>query len=343
MSKQRELLTPQEIEGAWAIIPTPSKEGADDYRMQDTVDLDESARVVEAMIAAGVDGLLCLGTLGECGSLEWEEKRAFMGVIADTARGRIPVFGGSTTLSTRSTIRETAAAVDLGMDGVMVGPSMWNKPDVATAIQFYKELAEAVPDAAICIYANPFVFKFDFPAPFWAEVAKLRQVVSAKVASYANLLRDLSVTTGGIRFMPIDFDYYGAARLAPEATQAFWSSGASCGPAPIIALRDAVEAARVSGDWSQAEKISGELANATAPIVAYGDMNLFQSFNITLERGRMEAAGWMKVGPNRPPYHRAPPLITDYARQGGEMWRALQTKYQAGASVHDREFEVRQT
>lgn len=331
MTKGRKLLSRDEVRGAWAIMPTPSRANAGDIRAQDTVDLEETARAVEALIAAGVDGLLCLGTLGECGSLQSDEKKDFMGAIAEAGRGRIPIFGGSTTLNTRDTIRETAVAIDVGLDGVMVGPSMWNKPDVRMAAQFYADLAEAVPDAAICVYANPFVFKFDFPTPFWAEVAKIPQVVSAKVAGYASLLRDLSATENRISFMPLDAEYYGAARLAPNEVTAFWSSGASCGPAPIIALRDAVEDAKRTGDWDKAAAISGELSRATAPIIAYGDMNLFQTHNTALERGRMDVAGWMKVGPNRPPYHCIPPLIADYARQGGEMWRDLQVKYAGDA------------
>src|SRR5205814_10017385 len=71
-------LTTAEITGAWAIIPTPAKEAASDWRAEDSVDLGEAARVVEALIRAGIDGILSLGTLGECASLTWEEKRAFM-------------------------------------------------------------------------------------------------------------------------------------------------------------------------------------------------------------------------------------------------------------------------
>lgn len=320
-------LTPADINGAWAIIPTPAKPDASRWDATDTVDLDEAARIVEGMIAAGINGILSLGTLGECATLDWEEKKAFMGVLAETARGRIPVFGGTTALSTRQCVRETRAAIDIGMAGVMVGPSMWNKPDTRMAVQFYKDLAEAVPDAAVCVYANPLVFKFDFPTAFWAEAAAIPQVVCAKVSGYASLLRDLSVTRGGVRFMPIDSEYYGAARLAPHEVTAFWSSGASCGPAPAVALRDAIISAKASGDWSLPARIAGEIGSANLPIIAYGDLNLFQTHNTALERGRMEAAGWMKVGPNRAPYHCIPDNIREWARTGGEMWSHLQSKY----------------
>ncbi len=327
MNSKKQRMTAADVQGAWAIMPTPATDDASDWRSENTVNLDATADAVEGLIAAGMDGILTLGTLGECGSLTWAEKKSFMATVAETARGRIPVFGGTTCLATRETIRQTRAAQDIGMDGTMVGPPMWNTPDTNMVVRFYQELAEAVPDMAICVYANPYVFKFDFPRPFWAQVAGIPQVIMAKVAGYATLLADIRLSRGNIRFLPLDAEYYGAARLAPDHCIAFWSSSAACGPAPATALRDLVASARVSGDWLAAETLSQEITAAVLPIVCYGDMAAFQVHNTALEKGRMNAAGWMKAGPNRPPYHLIPDHIAEFARTGGELWAALQQKY----------------
>lgn len=327
MTKRRERLTAADIQGCWAIIPTPAKDNASDWRATDTVDLDETARAVEAMIASGVDGILSLGTLGECATLDWNEKRAYMATLVEVARGRVPVFGGTSSLSTRQTVRETQLALELGIDGTMIGPPMWNKPDVATAVQFFKDVAEAVPEMALCVYANPFVFKFEFPPPFWAQLAAIPQVVSAKTASAGTYLRDQKASRGKIRLMPIDAEYYAAARLDPDTATAFWSSSASCGPAPAIALRELISDAKRSGDWSQALALSDKIGQAILPTIVYGDFNEFQMHNISLEKLRMDAAGWMKAGPNRPPHHVVPEKIKELGRLGGEAWAALQREY----------------
>lgn len=327
MARKRERLCAQDIRGVWAIMPTPAKDTARDWRARDTVDLDETARAAEALIASGVDGILSLGTLGECATLDWEEKRAFMATLVETVRGRVPVFGGTSSLSTRQTVRETQAALDLGIDGTMIGPPMWNKPDVATAVQFYRDLADAAPEMAICVYANPFVFKFDFPPSFWAQLATIPQVVSAKTASAGTYLRDLKASCGRIRLMPIDAEYYAAARLDPESAVAFWSSSAACGPAPVIALRGLVADAKRSGDWSQAAVLSDKIGTAILPTIVHGDFNEFQMHNISLEKLRMDAAGWMKTGPNRPPHHVVPERIRELGRLGGQAWAALQREY----------------
>lgn len=326
--KRRPLLSVDEVTGVWAIIPTPATGDASSWRNENTVDLAETARIIEAMIAAGVDGILSLGTLGECGALSWAEKEAFISSVVGTAAGRVPIFVGTTALSTRESVRQTRIACELGADGTMVGPPMWNKPDVGTAVQYFRDLSDAVPEMAICVYANPYVFKFDFPPSFWAQVADIPQVVMAKTASAASYLRDQNASRGQIRLLPIDADYYAAARLDPETAVAFWSSSASCGPAPAIALRTLVAEAKQTGDWSAALELHNKIGNAILPIICYGDFNEFQMHNIALEKGRMNAAGWLKAGPNRPPHHVVPERIAEFGRLGGEAWAALQKEYE---------------
>ena len=136
MAKSKSLITTEQVTGAWAIMPTPAKPNASDWREQDTVDLDETARVVDGLIAAGVDGILALGTLGECATLTWDEQYAFMAALVDSAAGRIPVFVGTTSLNTRETVRQTRIASDLGTGlsqaggGAPAGPS-WSALAVA--------------------------------------------------------------------------------------------------------------------------------------------------------------------------------------------------------------------
>ena len=78
MGRRKELLTIDAVGGAWAIIPTPAKSNASDWRETETVDLDETARAIDALIEAGVDGILSFGTLGECATLTAKERRDFV-------------------------------------------------------------------------------------------------------------------------------------------------------------------------------------------------------------------------------------------------------------------------
>jgi trans-o-hydroxybenzylidenepyruvate hydratase-aldolase len=330
MAKKRDLLTVGDVHGAWAIMPTPAKPEASDWRAQDTVDLDETARVVEALIAAGVDGILSLGTFGEGATLTWDEKLAFIGTAVEAARGRVPFFGGTTSLNTRETIRQTRAARDAGIDGTMLGVPMWCQADVPTAVQFYRDVAEACPGVAICVYANPEAFKFDFPRPFWAQVAQIPQVVSAKYLGIANIVADLRLSKGRIRFLPTDTNYYACARIDPENCTAFWTGGAVCGPAPVIRLRDAVKAAKAGGDWRAAKDIADAVSAANVTLFPKGSFAEFSKYNVGLEKARMNEAGWMHAGPARPPYHVVPAEFLEGARQAGRAWAKLHADCSGG-------------
>ncbi len=46
-------------------------------------------------------------------------------------------------------------------------------------------------------------------------------------------------------------------------------------------------------------------------------------YNIGLEKARMDAAGWMKTGPVRPPYQIIPEAYLEGARESGRMWAEL--------------------
>lgn len=315
-----------DVQGMWAILATPAKEDASSWRAENTVDLDETARVVEQLIAAGVNGILSLGTFGECATLTWQEKRDFIATAVETVRGRVPYFAGTTSLNTRETVRQTREARDIGIDGTMLGPPMWCYPDLATSLQFYRDIAEACPDTAICVYANPEAFKFDFPRPFWAQITQVPTVVCAKIVGIATIEADLRLTKGKIRLMPVDGSYYAAARVAPEDCTAFWSGGAMCGPAVPLALRDAVAKAKQSGDWSRAKEISDSIAAASAKLIPNGSFAEFSKYNIGLEKARINAAGWMKAGPCRPPYHLVPESYLASARESGKMLADLHAK-----------------
>ena len=67
------MLHADDIKGVYAIVPTPAKEGADHWSATDTVDLDESARMIDRLIADGVDAIIALGTTGECATLTENE------------------------------------------------------------------------------------------------------------------------------------------------------------------------------------------------------------------------------------------------------------------------------
>lgn len=327
MTKNRKsMLSAAEVSGAWVILPTPAIPGAEDWRCEYTLDRDATVGIVERLLDAGVDGLLSLGTFGECATLTPKEKTDFIGAVVETVAGRVPYFCGTTALNTREVVRQNREARALGVDGTMLGLPMWCRMETPAAVQFYKDVAEAVPDLAICVYANTQAFKYEFDRAFWAQVDRIPQVICAKYLGIGMLDLDLELTSN-IRFMPNEADYYAAARIAPDRITAFWSSGALCGPGAPLRLRDEVNRARSSGDWSAAKAIDRAMHQADATFFPKGDFAEFSKFNISLEKQRMNAAGWVSVGPVRPPYHLTPEPYLEGARKSGLAWARLHEQF----------------
>ena len=154
------MLSAHDFEGVYGILPTPAKEGADRWDATDTVDLDETARLTEKLIADGCSGLLALGTTGECATLTGDEFEAFADCLLSTVGKRVPVLVGATALGTHETVRRMKFLRDRGADGTMLGLPMWQPCSEAQAVKFYASISEAFSDMAIMVYANQHAFRF---------------------------------------------------------------------------------------------------------------------------------------------------------------------------------------
>ena len=86
--------------------------------------------------------------------------------------------------------------------------------------------------------------------------------------------------------------------------------------------------ALLSNDAEALRRIAIDLAWAREPIAEItSDSELFATYNIQLEKIRIEAAGYCKAGPIRPPYNVMPKPYAEHARENARRWRQLCEKY----------------
>jgi len=332
------MLSPTDLKGLYAIIATPAKPGADRLDATDTVDLQETARLVERLIQDGVSGLITLGTTGECATLSEADYRSFVGCVAETTRRRIPTFVGATTLGGHETVRRLRLLRQLRVDGTLLGLPMWQPLSTAGVVDFYAGISELFPDLAVMVYANTRAFRFDFSVDFWAEVAKRAPSVMASKSSRSTGLREmLAATRGRIHFMPSDMVVHEFHQASPETTTACWATAAGMNPLPSVQLMRAL----ADGKRQEAEEWQAAIAWANAPIMPIVQApEIFALYNIQVEKTRINAAGYSACGPSRPPYQHLPQAYEEASRECGLRWRAICAAWTPGQGFTDHPWHV---
>ncbi len=152
------------------------------FKSDESLDLPATLAHVEAMIEAGIDGLIMLGTVGENCSLEAAEKRTILKATVDHVAGRVPVLSGVAEYTTGLACRFAADALKAGVDGLMVLPGMVYKSDTRETIAHFRAVANAT-ELPIMVYNNPISYSVDLKPEAFVELADEPTLVAIKESS----------------------------------------------------------------------------------------------------------------------------------------------------------------
>ncbi|MBJ22074.1 MAG: hypothetical protein CL933_21910 [Deltaproteobacteria bacterium] len=320
------MLTKSDVRGVCAFVPTPLKAGVATGDLASSIDLDATISMVDRLIEDGVHMLALAGTTGEGAALLWDEKREFVAAVVERTAGRIPIFASAIALGTRETIRQMREFQSLGVACAIVCPPFWQTPTVDNAVGFIDDLSESVPELPTMIYSNKFFFKFEFPTEFWRRVASDSSTVIATKVSYDFRPEDYDVAGDRIQFMGGEGNFRAVHDTLGKEAVAAWCTSAAMGPEPWLALVEAVAA----DDRSRVEGVLGDIEAVPAPL-PMDEFHLFSSYNVQLEKVRINAGGYVRCGGTRAPYTDLPEKWIAAAKQNGEAWAKLCTRYRAEA------------
>jgi dihydrodipicolinate synthase/N-acetylneuraminate lyase len=212
------------------------------FTTDDQVDVVAFRTNLEALIAAGVSGVVVTGTMGEAGQLGDAERRTVVETAVDVAPDGFPVIVGVSAGSTAGAVMNATAARDAGATAVMCLPPQNYAGTAAEIVGFFA--AVAAVGLPIMAYNNPVAAGVDFtPALIAAVAAEVDGVVAVKECSgdarrIAELVNDtdLEILVGG--------DDWALEGFATGATG--WVSGvANVVPAECVELQSLVEAGRL--------------------------------------------------------------------------------------------------
>ena len=315
------MLTAQDIKGLYAILPTPAKADAGDLGATKTVDLHETERLLNSLIEDGADGIIALGTTGECATLSAPDYEDFVDCLLEVVNKRVPTFLGTSALGGHEVARRMKYIKERGADGTLLGPPMWQPVTDEAAIDFYAGLSKLHPDLAIMVYANQRAFRYSFPDEFWAGVTeKAPTVIATKHSRPKDLRGLLDIVKGRINIVPNEMTLANFFSESPKTTTACWATAASMGPKPVVALMNAI----LGSNQPEIERLSTALAWANAPVKPFiADKEIFALYNIQIEKARINAAGYCNSGPFRPPYQLLPSHMAEAAKECGRRWAAV--------------------
>ena len=123
------------FEGAYTALVTP-------FDASGAVDYGRLTALVEAQIAAGIDGLVPVGTTGESPTLDYDEHKKVIETVIRAANRRVKVIAGTGGNSTAEAIELTRHALDAGADGTLQVTPYYNKPSQAGLVKHFSAVAD---------------------------------------------------------------------------------------------------------------------------------------------------------------------------------------------------------
>lgn len=152
------------------------------FKADESLDLPATQKEIEALLKAGMNGLIMLGTCGENCSLQPAEKRAVLKAAKEVAGGKVPILSGVSEFTTASAMEYARDAEAIGIDGLMVLPGMVYKSDPHETLVHFTRVAGA-SGLPVMIYNNPLVYGVDIRPEAFAAYGAVENIVAIKESS----------------------------------------------------------------------------------------------------------------------------------------------------------------
>jgi 4-hydroxy-tetrahydrodipicolinate synthase len=233
--------------GTFTALVTPFRNGG----------IDDSAfqKLIETQVAAGITGIVAIGTTGESPTLSHEEREHVIRLAVATANKRCLVLAGTGSNATQHAVADTTTAEKLGVDGALLVAPYYNKPSQEGLFRHFKTIADAT-SLPIMLYNIPGRCSVDILPETVVRLAnECRNIVSIKEASgsvdrVSDLRRRLPESfsiLSGDDSLTLPFMAVGAVGVVSVASNLF--------PAEVGALVRAFE----QGDLKSAAKLHRKL------------------------------------------------------------------------------------
>ena len=134
------------FEGTYTALVTPFRHGQ--------VDVKAFEALIERQVAAGIEGVIPVGTTGESPTLNMQEHLRVIELAVQFARKRTKVIAGTGSNSTAEAIELSTGAQKAKADALLLVAPYYNKPSPEGMYQHFRAIAKTV-DLPIMLYSVP--------------------------------------------------------------------------------------------------------------------------------------------------------------------------------------------
>ena len=236
------------FKGAFTALITPFSDGA--------VDEEAFARLVERQIAAGVHGLVPMGTTGEASTLSHYEHERVTELCVAIVAGRAPVIAGAGANDTARAIDLVRHAKGVGAQAALVVAPYYVRPSQEGIFRHYAAIAEAV-DFPVIVYNVPSRTGVDIADETMARIARLPGVAGVKDATGDLVRASLQRLTCGPDWLMLSGDDPSALGYMAHGGHGCISVTANVAPGPVAAFFDAC----LAKEWDKALALQDKLVH----------------------------------------------------------------------------------
>jgi dihydrodipicolinate synthase/N-acetylneuraminate lyase len=230
------------------------------------VNADVLTRLCDDLIAAGVHGLVPLGSTGEFAYLNWPQRRRIIEVTVRAARSRVPVVAGVAATTIADGQFQAREMERLGCDGILAILEAYFPLTDDGVFDYFAAIAGTV-SLPIVLYTNPNFQHSDLSLPVIERLSRIENIRAIKDASH-NTGRLLSI----INTVEGRMDVFAASAHIPAAVMLIGGVGWMAGPACLIPRQSvALYDLCCRGAWDDALVLQREL---WAMNQAFGKYNL---------------------------------------------------------------------
>lgn len=162
------------VEGVVVPLLTPFKDG--------NVDFKSYRRIINYYIEQGVNGIIPLGTSGECPTVSSDEYEEILAKTMEYNNSRVPVYVGLGGNNTSEVVKKLKVAENHKVDGILSVAPYYSRPNQRGLYEHFRSISEAT-DLDIIVYNIPYRTGINVENETIYRLAELSNIIGIKDCS----------------------------------------------------------------------------------------------------------------------------------------------------------------